>query len=110
MSLSLFTYPSPALNAVIELPASFEKVTIKTLASSGPVTLNGAFRISTTAQTYEFPRIGGHSPYTFKVTAITGTVDALVFIIERFGGEPDADYWTIESVDADGTLHYEESS
>lgn len=113
MAYTLFRYPSPAVNDVIELPTSFEKVKIWIIPVSGQtLRLEGVpdLMTSTPQQEIEVPRIGGHSPYTFKVMAAAGSPANVYFLIERTGGEPDADYWKIESVDADGTIHYEEEA
>lgn len=112
MAYTLFRYPSPAVNDVIELPTSFEKV--KVYITSGGTGINlrleGVPDLTPTNYNHEIevPRIAGHSPYTFKVLAAAGSIANVYFLIERTGGTPDANYWKIESVDPDGTIHYEE--
>lgn len=55
----------------------------------------------------EAPVIGGHSPITLDVVSVAGAPSGLNFLIEEIGQEADEKYWTIESIDPDGTIHYE---
>lgn len=114
MAYTLYRYPTPAVNDIIELPTSFEKVLIYIPSGGSGINLRleGVPDITPTnyRQEIEVPRVGGHSPYTFTVLAAAGSISNVYFLIERFGGTPDENYWKIESVDPDGTLHYEEET
>lgn len=111
MSLILYTRTMLASGNKITLPTSFKKVRIFqtgwtesqycTLAQAGRIDANNP------VLEIEVPVIAGRSPITFDVTTVGGTPPSLKFLIEEIGQTPDEKYWEIETVDPDGTIHYE---
>lgn len=109
-------HASPKANDIIQLPFSFEKAKFWVITQGDyTVRIEGVPELSVAKNSYvqeiEVPRLGGHSPNTVKITAVNPTsVNAVYWLIERTGGAPDENYWKIESVDPDGTIHYAEES
>lgn len=114
MSLVLYNRTIIANGNKITLPSSFKKVRIFQtgwtesqyciLAQAGRIDANNP------ALEIEVPVIAGRSPITIDVTTVGGTPPGLKFLIEEVGQTPDENYWKIESVDPDGTIHYEEGA
>lgn len=114
MTLVLYTKTLLASGNKITLPASFKKVRIFQtgwtesqyciLAQAGRIDANNP------VLEIEVPVIAGRSPITIDVTTVGGTPPSLKFLIEEVGQTPDENYWKIESVDPDGTIHYEEGT
>lgn len=111
MSLTLYVRTTLANGNVIKLPASFKKVRIFqnswTEAQYCIIKQAGKIDANHPALEIEAPVIGGHSPITLDVVSVNGSPSQLNFLIEEIGQTADENYWKIESVDPDGTLHYE---
>lgn len=111
MSLVLYNRTTLANGNKITLPTSFKKVRIFQTGwtESHSCNLKQAGRIDANnpAVEIEAPVLGGHSPITIDVVSVAGTPPGLKFLIEEIGQTPDEKYWEIESVDPDGTIHYE---
>lgn len=114
MSLVLYNRTVIANGNKITLPASFKKVRIFQTAWSESqyciLAQAGRIDANNPAIEIEVPAIGGRSPITFDVTTVGGSPSGLKFLIEELGQTPDENYWKIESVDPDGTIHYEEGA
>lgn len=114
MSLILYNRTTLANGNKITLPASFKKVRIFQTGwtESQNCNLKQAGRIDANNPVLEIeaPVIAGRSPITLDVVSVTGSPPGLKFLIEEIGQTPDEKYWEIESVDPDGTIHYEEEA
>lgn len=112
MSLTLYVRTTLANGNVIKLPASFKKVRIFqnswTEAQYCIIKQAGKIDANHPALEIEAPVIGGHSPITFDVVSVIGSPSQLNFLIEEIGQTADENYWKIESIEPDGTIHYEE--
>lgn len=111
MSLVLYNRTILANGNKITLPTSFKKVLIFqtgwTEAQSCNLKQAGRIDANNPSVEIEAPVIGGRSPITLDVVSVNGTPPGLKFLIEEIGQTPDEKYWEIESIDPDGTIHYE---
>lgn len=114
MSLILYNRTTLANGNKITLPASFKKVRIFQTGWTESQTCNlkqaGRIDANNPVLEIEAPVIAGRSPITLDVVSVTGAPPGLKFLIEEIGQTPDEKYWEIESVDPDGTIHYEEGA
>lgn len=114
MSLILYDRTTLANGNKITLPTSFKKVRIFQTSWSDTQSCNikqaGKIDASNPVLEIEAPVIAGRSPITLDVVSVTGAPPGLKFLIEEIGQSPDEKYWEIESVDPDGTIHYEEGA
>lgn len=114
MSLILYTRTTLANGNKITLPATFKKLRIfqSSWTEAQYCIIKQAGRIDTSNRALEIeaPVIGGHSPITLDVVSVAGAPSGLNFLIEETGQDADEKYWEIESVDPDGTIHYEEGA
>lgn len=114
MSLVLYNRTTLAAGNKITLPTSFKKVRIFqtgwTEAQSCNIQQAGRIDVSNPVLEIEAPVIAGRSPITLNIVSVNGTPPGLKFLIEETGQTPDEKYWEIESVDPDGTIHYEEGA
>lgn len=111
MSLVLYNRTTLANGNKLTLPTSFKKVRIFqtgwTEAQICSLKQAGRIDANNPAVEIEAPVIGGHSPITIDVVSVAGSPPGLKILIEEIGQTPDEKYWEIESVDPDGTIHYE---
>lgn len=111
MSLILYTRTTLANGNKITLPTPFKKVRIfqSSWTESQYCIIKQAGKIDANNPAVEIEAsvIGGHSPITLDVVSVAGAPSGLNFLIEEIGREADEKYWTIESIDLDGTIHYE---